>query len=243
MGEGFIMKQFIVEQEFWHTFPEAQINILVVTNIDNYRHEEDEAFFSILLNEAAKEAKYFLREETFSHNPVIAEWRGAFSQFKTKKGARSSIEALLKRVSQGRVFSPINPLVDMYNSVSIKYAVPSGGEDLQAIEGDLYLGKAKGGESFLPLGATEDSPALPEELIYYDNAGAVCRCLNWREAQRTMLKEDTSDAILVMESINREQSDRSNQAIQELKKLADSYFKTNSTIYRITPENPSIVLI
>jgi len=44
-----------------------------------------------------------------------------------KKGARSSTEALLKRVSQGREFNPINPLVDVYNSVSLSYAVPCGG--------------------------------------------------------------------------------------------------------------------
>ena len=43
------------------------------------------------------------------------EWRQAFTKFKTKKGARSSIEALLKRVSQGRECNLINPLVDLYN--------------------------------------------------------------------------------------------------------------------------------
>ncbi len=31
-----------------------------------------------------------------------------------------------------------------------------------------------------------DAPALPEEIIYYDEQGAICRCLNWREAQRTI---------------------------------------------------------
>ena len=30
------------------------------------------------------------------------QWCQAFTKFKTKKGARSSLEALLKRVSQGR---------------------------------------------------------------------------------------------------------------------------------------------
>ena len=38
------------------------------------------------------------------------EWRQAFTQFKTKKCARSSLESLLKRVSQGREFNLINPL-------------------------------------------------------------------------------------------------------------------------------------
>ena len=41
------------------------------------------------------------------------EWRQVFTKFKTKKGTRSSIEALLKRVSLGREFNLINHVVDI----------------------------------------------------------------------------------------------------------------------------------
>lgn len=41
-------------------------------------------------------------------------------------------------------------------------------------------------------------------MIYFDEQGAVCRCLNWREVQRTMLTEETKDAVLVIEAINEE---------------------------------------
>ena len=40
-------------------------------------------------------------------------------------------------MSQGREFNLINPLVDVYNSVSLSYAVPCGGEDLAKIVGDF----------------------------------------------------------------------------------------------------------
>lgn len=108
-------------------------------------------------------------------------------------------------MSQGREFNLINPLVDDYNSVSLSYTVPCmGGEDLAKIVGDLCLGKAQGNESFFPLGAESDAPALTGEMIYFDEQGAVCRCLNWREVQRTMLTEETKDAVLVIEAINEE---------------------------------------
>ncbi len=90
----------------------------------------------------------------------------------------------------------------------------AGGEDIEKIAGNLDLGKAQGGESFLPLGGIFDAPALPEEIIYYDEQGAICRCLNWREAQRTMLTEETQAAVLVIESINAEQAARGAQAIK-----------------------------
>ena len=72
------------------------------------------------------------------------------------------------------------PLVDLYNSVSMAYALPCGGEDMDKLVGGPLTRQAKGGEPFFPLGADEDAPALEGEIIYYDQEGAVCRCLNWR---------------------------------------------------------------
>lgn len=229
-----------VENEFWDLFPEAQISVLVVKGLDNRVDESKDPYFKSLLDKGAKRAADFIPDENFTQNDVIQEWRQAFSQFKTKKGARSSIEALLKRVSQGQEFNPINPLVDIYNSVSLSYAVPCGGEDLDKVAGGLYLGKAKGGEAFFPLGSETDAPALPEEIIYYDEEGAVCRCLNWREAQRTMLTEETKDAILVIEAINGEQAARAKSAMTELQTLIEDYFGVKGDITYLTAENPSL---
>ncbi len=114
----------------------------------------------------------------------------------------------------------------------MKYGMPLGGEDLAAIAGDLHLGLAKGGESFFPLGAEADAPALAGELIYYDEQGAICRCLNWREAQRTMLKEETVNAVLFIESINEEQHLRADAAMAELKKISRRLLQSrNQPIY------------
>lgn len=173
---------------------------------------------------------------------TVDESKDSYFKSLLDKGARSSIEALLKRVSQGREFNPINPLVDIYNSVSLSYAVPCGGEDLEKIAGHLRLGKAKGGESFFPLGAESDAPALPEEIIYYDDEGAVCRCLNWREAQRTMLTEETKDAVLVIEAINGEQAARAQSAMQELQDLVKDYFGVHGELTHLTAENPELVI-
>ncbi|MCD1277506.1 B3/4 domain-containing protein [Streptococcus sinensis] len=229
-----------VENEFWTLFPEAQISIMVVKGLDNSVDESKDPYFKSLLDKGTKRAEDFIPDENFTQNDVIQEWRQAFSKFKTKKGARSSIEALLKRVSQGREFHPINPLVDIYNSVSLSYAVPCGGEDLNKIVGGLHLGKAKGGEAFFPLGAEMDAPALPEEIIYYDEEGAVCRCLNWREAQRTMLTEGTKDAVLVIEAINEEQAARAQAAMKELQSLVEEYFGVKGDITHLTAENPRL---
>lgn len=229
-----------VENEFWELFPQAQISIMVAKGLDNSVDESKDLYFKSLLDKGSKRSEDFISDEPFTQNEVIQEWRQAFTKFKTKKGARSSIEALLKRVSQGREFNPINPLVDIYNSVSLSYAVPCGGEDIDKIEGGLHLAKAQGGEPFFPLGAETDAPALPEEIIYHDDEGAVCRCLNWREAKRTMLTEETRDAVLVIEAVNEEQAKRAQAAIQELQYLVEDYFGVKGEITHLTMERPSV---
>lgn len=156
------MQTVTVDKNFWELFPEAQLYTLVVNNIDNHVH--DLGPYQELLKEAFKESEKFLVEDDFKENFVISEWRDIFTQFKKKKGARSSIEALLKRVAQGKELEPINPLVDIYNSISLRYGVPCGGEDLDKINGDLHLGLAKGVKIFILWGRKRVSQLLRKKL-------------------------------------------------------------------------------
>ena len=236
------MKKFEVSEEFWTLFPQGEIFLLVAKGINNHVAPDKEKYFADLLKQAAVSAQKHIEEITFTENIVIKEWRQAFTLFKTKKGARSSIEALLKRVSQDREFSPISPLVDLYNSISLRYGAPCGGEDLDQIQGDLRLGLAKGGESFRPLGAEEDAPALPGEVVYFDDQGAICRCFNWREAQRTMLREDTKNAVLVIEAVNARQALVAKEAAEELKKLIEKEFDVKVESLHANKEQSSVVV-
>ena len=44
----------------------------------------------------------------------------------------------------------------------------------------------------------------PGELAYIDDAGAVCRCWNWRDGVRTALSDDSADAFLAIECVEPE---------------------------------------
>lgn len=237
------MKQVLVDPSFWALFPDAQINILYADGINNHSNDDNLSDRQQLLSEATTAAGKFLTNETFRLNPVVDQWRTAFQQFKKKKGARSSIEALLKRVNQGHEFSSIDPMVDVYNSVSLTYGVPVGIEDRDKIKGDMHLGQVEGGQSFQPVGADEDEPTLPGEVAYYDEEGAVCRCLNWRDAQRTMLTEDSQNIVAVIEAVTPEQIARANEAMDELSKLVSRYFGVEpSPVYHLTKDNPAAVV-
>ena len=62
-----------------------------------------------ILEESNGIAQKFLTEDTFSENDIIRTYRQAYQKFKTKKDARSSIEALLKRSTSDRPVTTISP--------------------------------------------------------------------------------------------------------------------------------------
>ena len=208
------MKKFIVEDSFWSLFPNAKLGVVVCHGIDNTIKDNEQ--YEKMILEAEKESLKYLQNPEFSSNPVIKVWREAFQKFKTKKGVRASIEALLKRINNGNHIGTINPLVDIYNSISLRYALPCGGEDIDKFAGSIRLTVAIGDEEFIPLGTDENSPPYEGEIVYKDDMGAICRCWNWREAVRTMLTENTKNAFLCIESVDESRVTEFENALKDL---------------------------
>jgi len=238
------MAKFKITEEFWELFPQAEIAVVLLKGIENTESyvADKRQEINELLQKSSTDAGKFLTEEVFSENKVISVWRKAYQQFKTKKGVRCSIEALLKRVEKGTGISPINPLVDIYNAASLTYGLPCGGEDIDTFQGDLLLTKAAGGEHFLALGDEEYDNALPGEIIYKDDDGAVCRCWNWRDGQRTMLTENTVNAFLIIESVDPDRRNDLEAAATALAELAQKYLGGSAEIILMNNANRQLNL-
>ena len=234
------MKKFRIEKEFLDIFPEARLGILVCHGIDNRIKEQDK--YAVYLKDSVSLAARHIENPEFTENPVIRRWRDAFYKFKTKKGARCSIEALLKRVSKGGEIGPINPLVDIYNGLSLKYGIPVGGEDIDKFEGNVRLTLASGDEEFMTLGSEKSEPPRPGEIVYKDDAGAICRCFNWREAVRTMLTEETTNAFMCIETLSKEELPVLEEALEELKNLIEKELSGTCEKYIVSAESPEIVI-
>lgn len=232
------MSQFIIEESFTDLFPNAKIGIVICRGIDN--KIKDELDYANLLDTSAQAALQHLGHDEFSKNPVIQVWREAFLKFKTKKGARSSIEALLKRVKKGNSVGPINPLVDIYNAISLKYALPCGGEDISKFEGNVRLTTALGGEDFITYGSDQSAPPLEGEVVYKDDAGAICRCWNWRESVRTMLTEETEDAFMCLELVDDTRMDIFQTALNELAELVSEHLGGQCEQFILDKNNNSL---
>ena len=232
------MKRFILDPSFLELFPESRIGVLVCKGIDNHIRQEDR--YAPWLRDCEKLSAAYTANPEFTENETVRVWRDAFYRFKTKKGARCSIEALLKRVSKGGEIGCINPLVDIYNGISLKYGLPCGGEDIDKFEGDVRLTLAEGGESFVTYGSDKDEPALPGEVIYKDDAGAICRCWNWRESVRTMLTEDVTNAFMILETVAGEFPGRLEGALDELAAKIEAELGGSVEKYVVDKADPQI---
>lgn len=219
------MKKFIVKDEFWDLFPDATLGVLVLNNVEEDKELSDDESKEIkeLLDSANEIAKKYVPNEVISENDVVKVWREAYSKFPTKKGARCSLENLLKRVLHDNPVGTILPSVDITNSISLKYAFPIGAEDVDKIDGDIRLDIMEGNEKFIPLGSEEEEPPLEGEVAYADDYGVVCRCFNWRDGKRTCIDDKTRNEFIIMECLEKDRVDELSEALNELKDLMTKY--------------------
>ncbi|PLV47941.1 B3/4 domain-containing protein [Erwinia sp. B116] len=134
----------------------------------------------------------------------LAAWGEAFRQFGAKpKRTPCSAEALRKRVLRDGSMAALDPVVDLYNAVSLRYAIPVGGENFAAYQGMPRLIVASGSETFDTF--KEGQPALesPEagEVVWCDDAGVTCRRWNWRQGIRTRLCAEDAQMWFILESL------------------------------------------
>jgi DNA/RNA-binding domain of Phe-tRNA-synthetase-like protein len=155
-----------------------------------------------LLAEAESAAQQALHGREPHELPHVAAWREAFRAFGAKpQRTRSSVEALLRRAEAG--LPRIDRITDAYNAVSVRHAVPLGGEDLSAYVGPPRLVRADGTEPFDTTAGGEVAVEHPDagEVVWRDDAGVTCRRWNWRQCVRTRITTRTTEAMFVLDGL------------------------------------------
>jgi DNA/RNA-binding domain of Phe-tRNA-synthetase-like protein len=227
---------FIVTDDFWELFPTARIGVLTAHGL--VRDAAAVAAAATLLADVAAGRAAELVGVDIATHPAVAPWRAAYRRFGLKPSQyRSSIESLLRAAQAGRTRS-IEPLVDLYNAVSLRHALPCGGEDLAALVGPVRLTRAVGGEPFRTIGATADDPPQPGEVVYRDDVGVICRGWNWREAERTRLRDQTQAALLVFEALPEHPPQVLDHALNDLAELVGRQLAATTRWCVLTQSSP-----
>ncbi|HDV9838923.1 TPA: B3/4 domain-containing protein [Enterobacter asburiae] len=134
----------------------------------------------------------------------LSGWDEVFKAFGAKpKRTPCSAAALRKRVLKDGSLPSLDPVVDIYNAVSIRYAIPVGGENLAAYSGAPRLTLAEGSEPFDTLKEGQPVVEYPDagEVIWRDDLGVTCRRWNWRQGVRTRLDSRATSMWFILESL------------------------------------------
>ena len=130
---------------------------------------------------------------------VVALWKEFHKNYGSYKKARSSIEYLSKAKENNKL-REINPLVDIYNFISLETLCPLGGEDIDSIGDELILRLSNGNEYFTPLMSTENEHPIKDEFVWSNgNLDVVCRSMNWIESDKFKITTHSRNVVFLTE--------------------------------------------
>lgn len=182
----------VIDPAIWRLRPDFAALSLVVRNARNAPSDEASA---AMLATAMVETPPWAEAH-------LEYWREAYRAFGAKpQRTPCSAEALRRRAAS---LPAVNRLVDAYNALSLRYAVPIGGEDLDAYRGSPLLTVAAGGEPFATVrdGAPVVEPVEAGEVVWRDAEGVTCRRWNWRQSPRTRLEPHSTAMWFVLERLD-----------------------------------------
>lgn len=190
--------KFKISQEVLEKFPNLIVYIPLIYGFDNTKGREE----SIKLMRECENSlrKDFHSVEEIIKDPRIASYFDVFKKFGANPlKTKPTHFALAKRVLEGKELPDINPLVNIYNALSIKYLTPFGGEDLNTLYGDFVLDFSDGNEHWK--GINEEFGKNPPKgsLIWKDDFDVSTVALNWRQCERTKLSETSVSGYFIMD--------------------------------------------
>lgn len=231
---------FFVEPKVFELFAGMEIVAIVARKIDNTaRNWEIDRF----LDEAWQRAASQLADVSNAQShPRIKAWGDALREVGvSRKKFPPSIEAMARRTLKGPEPFRINPVVDFYNAISLKYLAPAGAYDLDQLE-SLSLGVSRVGETFTAMGETEEE-VLPEgEISYKDGSHILTRHFVWRQSARGLIREDTTDVLFVSEVLKELPEGTSDRILDELLVGLKDYFQVEGRGEILRANQPYLML-
>ena len=229
---------FSIQKELFDILPDLTIGTVVAKGLDNTHPSKE---IDDLLDQAVVEMKKNFIGEKAQEHPRIKPWRSAFSKLGIS-GSKfpSSIESMARRVLKGDPFPRINPLVNLYNAVSLKFLVPMGGHDLGTLQGNIHLRFAEGWEPFTPMGGGETGAVPKGELVYCDDREVLTRNWVWRQCEKDKATEKTKNIFIPVDVLGEVGRERADEIILELSRLIPRYLGGTFFSAILTREKPSV---
>jgi len=215
-----LTKQFIIHPEI----NDIGLNGIYLT-VENIQNKETDAEFERYSKKVVHEA--------YTYNQQIADIKEdqlikGFRQLHDAVGAPnrknlSAPENLYKLLARKGDIPRINLLVDIYNTISVKYKLALGAHDWDRIDGNVHLRFTTGTEKFIPLGENEPKPIRAGEYSYIDDSNEIICYLDVRQIDKTKVTLDTKNVFVVVQGNTNIPFPHIKNAVSELLFLIRSY--------------------
>lgn len=194
--------RYTIAPAVFERYPLFRRAVLVARGVDNSR--EVPAVLALL--RAAEAGVRGGELADFKNHPALAAWADVFRTMNLNPNRYPpSVVNLIKRTRKGADLPYVNTLVALFNCVSLRNLVPCGGDDLDAVSGDLRLDFARGDEQYVPLGRPEAREHPPVgEVVYLDTGDrdVFCRAWCWKNGDRSKLLPSTTRAAINVDVMN-----------------------------------------
>jgi len=232
--------RFSIQKELFDILPDLTIGVVVAKGVNNTQPSKE---IDELLHQAIEGIRSRFTVDKAQDHPRIKPWRNAFSKLGIS-GSKfpSSIESMARRILKGDPFPEINPLVNLYNSVSLKYVIPMGGHDLNTLVGNISLRFAEGWEPFTPMGGGETIVVPKGELVYRDDQEILTRNWVWRQCEKDKAMEKTENIFIPIDVLGEVGSERAAEITRELSDLIPNHLGGSVFSAVLNGERPSTEL-
>jgi DNA/RNA-binding domain of Phe-tRNA-synthetase-like protein len=227
--------KFKVDKEVFDKLENVCFGVVVAKGIDNTKTVDR---ISNLLDISIENTENYFEGKKVKESDEILPYRDAFRELGINPNKfMSSIEAMTTRVSKNKKLPYINPIVDLGNSISLKYLLPLGAHDMDLSSDDVSVRFSKEGDKFIPFG--ENEPELIEggELIYSVGEKVKTRRWIWRQGEEGKITESSKNIFFPIDGFNDRNVDKVIKARDELAKLIQEIFECEVEVGFVDKDN------
>lgn len=236
--------QFLVEPAIFERFPGLLLPVAAADGIENQmeRPAIPERWHEVWAA-AGEAARPYGNAQS---HPRIRPWRERFTAMGVSgKEFPCSAEALLRRALKSSEPFSINPLVDWYNTISLRYSVPAGGFDLAQVEGAgargaLELRLSRPGDQFLALDADEPLDVQLGEVSYAAGQTILTRHFVWRQARTGLIGPATREVFLISEVLGEVGREVAEAVLAAFRDGLRAYFGVAAQTFLVDAQHRSI---
>ena len=208
--------KFSVTKKVFSKFPKAKFGAVLIEDIDNSQEAQE---IEKLLDQEVDKVSKELEKANISDLPKVEKWQEIFDKLRLEGKFIPSHQSLLERAKKDKSIPHINPLVDIYNIISLKHRIPIGGHDIAKV-GSIRVDETTGGETFQTMNSKVEETVGKGEIAYLSNDKVLTRHFVWRQSETSKTDKNTKSIFIPIDDAPGDMSEN------DLKKIAFELIRT-----------------